>query len=293
MEVLKNNQPFDLLPDEMLIHTLILIDAKTLLDCRLVCKRWQELIDAFVFQEKAALENKFVNNGQGYSSFSQIGSNDIRKIELPWYVFYVISKYDPFNRNLIKNHCGQDHWLHWESINAAGVMAPFLSDLDLDYDFSQVSRIPQSEQLLLSDPDFDGQSSFFNVDFRHLRSIYQEIIFKDYGLNVALMKTLQPKIVFSSWSKTRYQYILYRLQATIYSETNSSKVVTADSFNEESPTEWKRASDSIETMGHETSLRLNHSVIEILEQPALYNFQVTCSVVKILLPIKYKNAYLL
>jgi len=41
-------------------------------------------------------------------------------------------------------------------------------------------------------------------------------------------------------SKTRYQYILYRLQATIYSETNSSKIVTADSLNEESPTEWKR-----------------------------------------------------
>lgn len=107
MEVLKKNQSFDLLPDEMFIHILISIDAKTLLDFRLVCKRWQELIETFVYQEKAVLENKFVNNGQGYSSFSQIGSNDIRKIELSWYVFYVINKYDPFNRNLIKNHCGQ------------------------------------------------------------------------------------------------------------------------------------------------------------------------------------------
>lgn len=107
MEVLKKNQSFDLLPDEMFIHILISIDAKTLLDFRLVCKRWQELIETFVYQEKAVLENKFVNNGQGYSSFSQIGSNDIRKIELSWYVFYVINKYDPLNRNLIKNHCGQ------------------------------------------------------------------------------------------------------------------------------------------------------------------------------------------
>jgi len=111
MEVLKYNQLFDLLPNEIIINIFILIDAKTLLDCRLVCKRWQELIDAYVFQEKAALENKFVNNGQGYSSFSQIGSNDIRKIELPWYVFYVIGKYDPFNRNLVKNHCGQGEYL--------------------------------------------------------------------------------------------------------------------------------------------------------------------------------------
>lgn len=64
-----------------------------------------------------------------------------------------------------------DHWLYWESINTAGVMPPFLSDLDMDYDFSQISRIPQYGQLLLSDPDFDGHSSFFNVDFRYLRTI--------------------------------------------------------------------------------------------------------------------------
>lgn len=95
MEVLKNNQTFDLLPNEMVINTFILIDTNTLLDCRLVCKRWQKLIF------------KFVNNSRGYSGFSQISSNDIRKIELPWYVFYVISKYNSFNRNLIKNHCGQ------------------------------------------------------------------------------------------------------------------------------------------------------------------------------------------
>jgi len=108
MEVLKNShKPFDVLPDEMVVNTLSFVDADTLLDCRLVCKRWQELIDAYVFQEKASRENEFVNNGRGYHSFSQIDSNSVRKLELPWYVFHVICKYDPFNRNLVKNHCGQ------------------------------------------------------------------------------------------------------------------------------------------------------------------------------------------
>jgi len=108
MEVLKNpHKHFDLLPDEMVVYTLSFIDADTLMDCRLVCKRWRELIDAYVFQEKASRENEFVNNGRGYYSFSQIDSNSVRKLELPWYVFYVICKYDPFNRNLVKNHCGQ------------------------------------------------------------------------------------------------------------------------------------------------------------------------------------------
>lgn len=40
--------------------------------------------------------------------------------------------------------------------------------------------------------------------------------------------------------KTRYQCLMYRLQATVYSETNISKVVTADSLNDESPIVWKR-----------------------------------------------------
>jgi len=36
IEVLKNNQPFDLLPGVMAINTFILIDAKAFLDCWLV-----------------------------------------------------------------------------------------------------------------------------------------------------------------------------------------------------------------------------------------------------------------
>jgi len=89
-EELKNHyEPFDLLPDEIVIITLILIEANTLFDCRLVCKRWQQLIDTYVFQEKAARENNFVNNGQGYYSFSQISSNEVRSLDLPWYVFHI------------------------------------------------------------------------------------------------------------------------------------------------------------------------------------------------------------
>jgi len=104
MEVFKNfHNPFDLLPDEMVVNTLSLIDADTLLNCRFVCKRWWELIDAYVFQEKASRENEFENNGRGYYSFSQIDSNSVRKLELPWYVFYVIWKYDPFNKNLVRD----------------------------------------------------------------------------------------------------------------------------------------------------------------------------------------------
>lgn len=99
--------PFDLLPDEMVVHVLCFVPVDSLLDCRLVCRRWRVFIDSRVYQEKAAQENEFVNNGRGFYSFSQIDSNTVRKLNLPWYVFYTVCKHDPFNRNLVKNHCGQ------------------------------------------------------------------------------------------------------------------------------------------------------------------------------------------
>lgn len=99
--------PFNLLPDEMVIHLLTFVDADSLLNCKLVCKSWKSFIDAYVFQEKASRENEFVNNGKGYCSFSHIDSNTVRKLDYPWYVFYAICKHDPFHRNLVRNNCGQ------------------------------------------------------------------------------------------------------------------------------------------------------------------------------------------
>lgn len=108
MEAVSNNgEPFGLLPDEMVVYTLSFVDADSLLCCRLVCRSWRQLIDAYVYQEKASCENQSVNDGRGYYSFSQIDSKTVRKLDFPWYVFYTICKHDPFNRNLVKNNCGQ------------------------------------------------------------------------------------------------------------------------------------------------------------------------------------------
>lgn len=92
---------FDSLPNEMVLHVLRYVDADTLLSCRPVSKLWRELVDRYAFQEKAAEENKWVNGGRGYRSFSQVDADTVMKLDLPWFVFYVICKHDPFNRNLV------------------------------------------------------------------------------------------------------------------------------------------------------------------------------------------------
>lgn len=98
-----NKEFFGLLPDEMVIYTLSFVDSDTLLKCRLVCESWREFIDADVFQDKASRENEI----HRFHSFSLIHPSAVRKLDLPWFVFYAICKYDPFNRNMVKNNCGQ------------------------------------------------------------------------------------------------------------------------------------------------------------------------------------------
>lgn len=98
-----NEELFGLLPDEMVIYTLNFVDPDTLLNCRLVCKSWREFIDSDVFQDKASRENEI----HRFYSFSHIHPSTVKKLDLPWFVFYVICKYDPFNRNIVKNNCGQ------------------------------------------------------------------------------------------------------------------------------------------------------------------------------------------
>ncbi|XP_025196235.1 F-box only protein 6-like [Melanaphis sacchari] len=289
MEVLNNHQQyFDLIPNEMIIKTFIFIDAATLLNCRLVCKRWQELIDAYVFQEKAARENKYVNNGRGYHSFSQIASNDVKKLELPWYVFYVIIKYDPFNRNLTKNHCGQERWKHWryhKNLSSALNNEPDVTNL------SNIVEVPKNEHIL-NDPDFDGHTSCFIIDYQYISTLYQQITFKDYGLNDIIMKILRPKISFSAWFYKTYceNNNAYKLHATFHSKTN--EVIGKCEHSDESPqraTEWTKASILYNTQGDESFLNLHHSLMDIKCQNILSGIYVSCSVVKMLLPIKYKN----
>ncbi|CAI6367368.1 unnamed protein product [Macrosiphum euphorbiae] len=240
MEVFKNSHnSFDLLPDEMVLNTLSLIDADTLLNCRLVCKRWRELIDAYVFQEKASRENEFVNDGQGYDSFSQIDSNSVRKLELPWYVFYVISKYDPFNKNLV------------------------------------------------TDPRINSM-------FR-LCSKSQRITFKNYGLNDTVMKTLQPEISVSEWYEHGHFVCGCKFVLSTVFDGNGEEI-GKHNFNDAllpgNNNIRAKASHSFKNLGNASYLMVYHCGLDtrVLANTYDTNIIMIGSEVKVLLPIKFKNA---
>jgi len=51
----------------------------------------------------------------------------------------------------------------------------------------------------MDDSDFNGETSCFVSNEYPVRSVSQDIKFKDYGLNNNIMKTLQPDIELSAW----------------------------------------------------------------------------------------------
>ncbi|XP_046628560.1 F-box only protein 6-like isoform X2 [Neodiprion virginianus] len=87
------------LPEELLSEILFHVDHKTLLNCQLVCKRWQLVLQNYVWRKKAE---------------AVIGQHlDINE-ETSWLLYYNICSKKFLEKNLIKNHSGKNgprkHW---------------------------------------------------------------------------------------------------------------------------------------------------------------------------------------
>jgi hypothetical protein len=82
-------------PEEILVHILSYVEIKTLVNLRLVCHWWKDLIDNEVWRLKVSREK--------YRSLKSVEP----KQKLPWFFYYCICDRDPFGKNLLKNHCAQ------------------------------------------------------------------------------------------------------------------------------------------------------------------------------------------
>lgn len=94
------------LPIELIQRILCYADERTLLNCRRVCKRWNEILEDYVWRRKAEWRIGF-----------KLSSNNV----LGWKDFYLISAKNIFNRNLLKNHSGEEGLQrHWQVIEDGG-----------------------------------------------------------------------------------------------------------------------------------------------------------------------------
>ncbi|XP_050428955.1 F-box only protein 6-like [Adelges cooleyi] len=267
---------FCTLPNEMVIYVLSLVDEDSLLTCRLVTRSWRYLIDKFVFQDKASKENALVNNGQGFYSFSNIGSNSIKRLDLPWYVFYTICKYDPFNRNLVKNHCGQNNFDHWSTLERNQGWA--------------IENRPEGAPMLPDDPDFDGQTSCFVSTYR-LCAKKQNIEFKKHGITKKLMQYLKPDIFVSEWFSGRFDCgCKYSLEATVYDDKNCilEQHNYQKTLHQWQADSWTKISHTFRSLNNPYRIILLHSGVDTQFWAGYYGTKISGSVVKVLLPLKLK-----
>ncbi|XP_057318516.1 uncharacterized protein LOC130663360 isoform X1 [Microplitis mediator] len=164
------------IPEELLGELLCYVDYKSLLNCQLVCKRWKELIQKYVWRKKAEL-----NVGHTLQCLSG----------MPWTAYYKICKKNPFDRNLIKNNSGQEGLdKHWVITRQGG-------------DNWLVESPPSGVPPLPDDPIFEGKSSCFVTSY-HLCKKQQTVDLIDEGLSPVLLDTLQPPIQVGEWFSSRW-----------------------------------------------------------------------------------------
>lgn len=93
------------LPIELIQRILFYADEKTLLNCQLVCKSWNQIILNYVWRKKAEIKT---------------GHKFAIKTVLNWKDFYLICAKNLFGRNLLKNHSGAEGFKYWDYIGHRG-----------------------------------------------------------------------------------------------------------------------------------------------------------------------------
>jgi len=156
------------IPPELLTEIFCCVDPKSLLNCQLVCKRWKILIQSYVWRKKAEMT---------------VDKLLLRHIEIPWQAFYHICKKKPFERNLLKNHSGQNGKKYWQILFEGG-------------DRWVVEKPPIGVPELPSAPVFEGLQTCFATSYKNCTKT-QIIDLITEGFHPYLLDVVQPPIMVS------------------------------------------------------------------------------------------------
>lgn len=152
------------------------LDANALAQCQQVCKRWNQLLKAYVWRHKAAL-----STGLRYPPDDP---------SLEWFDYcciYAISTRNAFNCNLVKNHSGANglrkgkEEIYWSDIRKGG-------------HGWKVENPPIGVPLLPDDAQFpDNEQHCFATSFGECSKVYVVDLLKE-GIPPAILDHFQPPI---------------------------------------------------------------------------------------------------
>ncbi|KAK0169939.1 hypothetical protein PV328_010564 [Microctonus aethiopoides] len=189
------------IPEELIIEILCYVDYKSLLNCQLVCKRWQNLLQDYVWRKKTEIS---------------IG-HSLQSVKImPWNVYYKICKRKPIGTNLLKNNSGQNNFSHW-IVNQQGG------------DHWKVENPPEGVPPLPEIPIFEGNNCCFVTSYS-ICSKKQIINLTDEDLSF-ILDGLQPSIVVGEWYSGRWDCpSIYECIITLLGEND--KVLDMYQFRE-------------------------------------------------------------
>lgn len=154
------------MPDELLSDIFCRLNHKELLTCQLVCKRWRELIQNYIWRKKAEMT---------------MSKPLPRNSRLHWRSYYKICEKRPFEKNLVKNHSGQYSHDYWQIINQGG-------------DRWKIEDPPLGvPDLPLTDPVFEGKQICFATSYYNC-SKSQKVDLITEGLSPFILDVLKPPI---------------------------------------------------------------------------------------------------
>lgn len=155
------------IPQELIENILFYVDVKTLLNCRRVCKCWNEIITDYIWRKKAE-----VKIGRTFTSDSIF----------EWKDFYLLCS-DLFGRNLMDNHSGKVKFKRWQITHNHG-------------DKWSIECPPIGSPALPKEPEFGNTQHCFVTSYGNCYKFYIIDLIKE-GFTENILDHLQPPIEVS------------------------------------------------------------------------------------------------
>lgn len=156
------------LPIELIQRIFCFADEKTLLNCQRVCKQWNEIIVGYVWRKKA--ETKLG------CKFSENQLHIFR-----WQDLYLICAKNIFDRNLLRNHSGEEGLQkYWKIMQDGG-------------DGWIIECPPVGCPPLPQEPEFENKQHCFVTSYFDCYKEYVIDLIKE-GFSANILDNLQPQI---------------------------------------------------------------------------------------------------
>ncbi|XP_071626379.1 F-box only protein 44-like isoform X2 [Temnothorax longispinosus] len=212
------------LPVEVLIEIFCHVDCKTLLRCQLVCKRWKMLMN-HVWHKKTE-----------WTLGKPFPWND----KMPWTVYYLACTKKPYERNLVKNHSGdEESFRHWDISYDGG------DRWTVEEPPASMPELPQTEPL------FKDRQTCFATSYEQCTKV-QVIILTDEGIHPYILDTYQPPIEVSEWYGCRWDCPAgYQLRVKLFRNDNKliDEFLFRDVLEGEKQNQWLKITHVFKNYG--------------------------------------------